>query len=270
MAGDEGAALANCLGPQRGAVQRELADHRLEGRADAALGGEVEGVLSFVVDHPQAHPIGIEQAAGPVRDIAQHRAEIQLSGQLTGDAGQGAGAGELTAGTGNGAGMSKGHARCRGGRAQEPSATADPRPVDIVRGQQHADPLLAEGQWQPDAAVGGDLLAVRRPGEGGRRRGAVTGMGLQHQPVVAHEIHRHPGDGLDRAQGLDRDPADGGHAAGIDRALRDAGEDGRLGVRVAAPGAGARRSVLLDRREPPPRPAGVRRPPVDSAGLRGD
>ncbi len=202
-------------------------------------------MLALVVDHPQAHPIGVEQAASPVGDVAQHRAELQLPGQLTGDAGQGAGAGELTAGAGDGAGMAERDAGRRGGRAQEASATANPRSVDVVRGQQHADPLLAEGQRQPDAAVGGDVLAIRRPDEGRGRRGAVTGMGLQHEPVVAHEIHRHPGDGLDRAQRLDGDPADGGHAARIHRALRDAGEDGRLDVRVAPAGARAGRGILL-------------------------
>ncbi len=163
VAGHERPPLSDGLRPERGAVERELADHRLEGGADPTLGGQVERMLPLVVDHPQAHPVGVEQAARPIGDVTQNRAELQLPGQLPGDAGQGPGPRQLATGAGDGPGMAERHAGRGGGRGHEPPSAANPRAVDVIGGQQHADALLADGQRQPDAAIGGDVVSVRGP-----------------------------------------------------------------------------------------------------------
>ena len=65
----------------------------------------------------------------------------------------------------------------------------------------------------------------------------MPGMRLEHQTIVPDEVDRNPGDGLDRAQRLDRHSTNGRDAACVHGALGNASQNRRFEVRIGGAGA---------------------------------
>ena len=56
-----------------------------------------------LLQEPEANLVGVEQRAGPVGNVVEHDAEVQLAGQLLGDVPQRLGASDLAPGADQGA-----------------------------------------------------------------------------------------------------------------------------------------------------------------------
>ena len=213
----------------------------MECLAHASGCSHVERILAFL-DQPQTGLVGVEQRPGPIDDVIQHGAQVQLPGQLLCDVAKRPGSSDLALGTSQRARSD--HIRRDGGRhgAQEGDRNGCQWTARIILKHQGADDVAPDAErdlaadW-PDDNVGQDglramlgrVLGTQR----GRRGDRKSSVRLQVQDSVAalpRQVGGDPRDSEVGSQGFDRCTADGSCIGRRARSGAQATQDRQLGV----------------------------------------